>query len=321
MLALTLQASPFVEQRIASARELIQKDKSNPRGYNDLAIALAKRYRETRDPAYLKQSEDAIRESLRLAPANFDGRKARVIVRLQQRRFADALEEAQVLNKQIPDDNLIYGFIADAQIALGNYTEAEAATQRMLDMHRVNAPALQRGAELREVYGDFEGAREWWNSALRLTSVSDTEERAWIATHLALVELHDGKLDQAEKVLKEALQREPDYPEAIEALARVRMARNRAADAVDLLRKRGSSYLLAQALKKSGHPDEAKRIYADFEKTAPGSDDRDLILYYADEGGNPKEAVRLARLEAQKRHDIYTLDALAWALQRRFAKN
>ncbi|MDQ6705857.1 MAG: hypothetical protein M3Z85_07820, partial [Acidobacteriota bacterium] len=40
------------------------------------------------------------------------------------------------------------------------------------------------------------------------------------------------------------------------------------------------------------------------------------ILYYADEGGNPKEALRLARLEAQKRHDIYTLDALAWALYR-----
>ncbi|MDQ6665043.1 MAG: tetratricopeptide repeat protein, partial [Acidobacteriota bacterium] len=309
LLAFTLQASPFVERRIASARELIQKNKNDSRGYNDLAMALAKRFRETGDPAYLKQSEEALGKSFRLAPTNFEGRKARVFIRLQERRFADALEEAQALNKQTPDDNTIYGFIADAQIALGNYPEADAATQRMLDMHRVNAPALQRGAELREVYGDFDGAREWWNSALRLTSASDTEERAWIATHLALVDLHAGKPDGADTILEEALKREPDYPEAIEALARVRMVQNRAADAVELLRKRGNSYLLAQALEKSGHPDEAKRMYALL-------DNRDLIRYYSNEGGNPKEAVRLARLEVQKRHDIFTLDALAWALYR-----
>ncbi|MGI8988767.1 MAG: tetratricopeptide repeat protein [Bryobacteraceae bacterium] len=223
LLTFSLHASPYVEQRIASAGEIIQKDKSKPKGYNDLAIALAKRFRETGDPAYLKQAEDAVQESLRLAPANFDGRKARVAIRLQERRYADALEEAQALNKQVPDDNPVYGYIADAQIALGNYAEAEAATQTMLDMHRVNAPALQRGAELREIYGDLEGAREWWNSALRLTSATDTEERAWIATHLAMVDLHAGTLDRAEKILQEILKQEPGYPAAVNALARVRL--------------------------------------------------------------------------------------------------
>ena len=42
-----LQGSPYLEQRIAYARAAIQKEKTNPQGYSDLAIASARRARET----------------------------------------------------------------------------------------------------------------------------------------------------------------------------------------------------------------------------------------------------------------------------------
>ena len=328
LLALTLHASPYVDQRIAYAKEQIKKQKDRPQGYSDLAIALARRARETGDPAYLKQAEDAINDSLRIAPANFEARKARVIVRLQQNRFADALEEAQALNKQIPDDNLTYGLIADAQIALGNYREAEKATQFMIDMQQVNAPGIKRGADLRELFGFPEGANDWWNSALRITSANDTEERAWILTRMAHVQLRVGKKDVADKYLQQAFSLDPNYPWALTAMAMVRIAQERPAEAVDLLRKRlaqhedlESSYQLARALEKSGRADDARKAYDDFEKAAlaasaqPANANRDLILYLADHD-KAKDAVRIGREELARRHDALTLDAMAWALYR-----
>jgi predicted Zn-dependent protease len=41
---------------------------------------------------------------------------------------------------------------------------------------------------------------------------------------------------------------------------------------------------------------------------------RQLALFYADHDRRPDEALRLARLEAAGRGDVYTDDALAWAL-------
>ena len=38
------------------------------------------------------------------------------------------------------------------------------------------------------------------------------------------------------------------------------------------------------------------------------------MLYYANHADKPLEALRVARLEAGRREDIGTLDALAWAL-------
>jgi tetratricopeptide (TPR) repeat protein len=41
---------------------------------------------------------------------------------------------------------------------------------------------------------------------------------------------------------------------------------------------------------------------------------RDLALYYADHGIKLQESLTLARKEFEVRHDVYTFDALAWAL-------
>ena len=40
----------------------------------------------------------------------------------------------------------------------------------------------------------------------------------------------------------------------------------------------------------------------------------ELIFYYADHARKPAEALRVARMEVARRHDVHTLDAYAWAL-------
>jgi hypothetical protein len=41
---------------------------------------------------------------------------------------------------------------------------------------------------------------------------------------------------------------------------------------------------------------------------------RELVLYLAEEGERPAEAVRVARGELERRSDVFTRDTYAWAL-------
>ena len=81
----------------------------------------------------------------------------RVWVLLGKHQFAAALELARSLNKEIPDDVQVYGFLTDALVELGNYKEAEEACQWMLDLRPGNVAALTRASYLRELFGDIEG--------------------------------------------------------------------------------------------------------------------------------------------------------------------
>ena len=113
----------------------------------------------------------------------------------------------------------------------------------------------------------------------------------------------------------------------MESLARLQLAEKKAAEAVQLLLERNSNfptleseYALAQALEKAGQSAKADAAYSAFERAARArigaSENADVVLvhYYLDRGKNPGEALRIARLEAARRSDVATLDALAWAL-------
>src|SRR5205823_2554649 len=179
---------------IAAAREQIKKDPSQSQPYNDLAKALVRRGRETADPDYYNQAERALQDSFRVEPDNFEGHKSRVMILLGRHEYAPALELAKALNKRIPDDVLLYGLIADACMELGDYTEAEAKAQWMMNMRRVNVPAMVRGAFLRVAFGEVDGAIDWLTSVFKLTSSSESEERAWLLTHIARLRLQTGKV-------------------------------------------------------------------------------------------------------------------------------
>src|SRR5208283_1539745 len=79
-------------------------------------------------------------------------------------------------------------------------------------------------------------------------------------------------------------------------------------------------YDLAEALQLAGRDAEAKEAFAEFEsKSLPESlhkdnSNRDLVFYYADQAHQPAKALAVAQQEYAWRHDVYTLDAYAWAL-------
>jgi tetratricopeptide (TPR) repeat protein len=333
LLAVQAGAAPSAptpaEQRIAAARAGLARTPNVARLHVDLALGLARRARETADTSFYRAAEDALQAALTLEPKSYEARRTRVWVLLGRHEFARALEEAVPLNREAPDDVLVYGFLADAHAELGHYEEAEDAVQWMLNLRPGNVPALTRGAYLRELFGDIEGALEFMGQAFDRTPPDEVEDRAWILTQIGHLHASAGRLPTAEAVLDRALASFPGYHYALAQMARVRTGQGRHAEAVTLLEERYRSaphpenlYDLGEALHRAGRPKEARAALAEFERKARAESEgwdnanRELATYYADRAGRPKDALRVARREVARRQDVYTLDAFAWALHR-----
>ena len=315
------------ERNIAAARALIDKNPKNYEAYNGLALALARRARETSDPNFYKQGEAALQKSFEISPGNFDGKRIQVWLLLGKHEFAAALDEARKLNKRTPDDVMVYGFLTDANVELGNYADAESAANWMMKLRGANQPALTRVAYLRELFGDLDGALELMNMAYQSNSPSQVEDGAWILTQMAHLHLAMGDTVQAEKELQQALAMFPGYHYALGNLAKVRIQQKRYPEAVALLQQRYDAaphaenlYELAVALQFAGRPEDAQKVFAEFEQKSlketniGDNSNHELIMYYADYANAPEKALSVAQREIARRRDIHTLDCYAWAL-------
>jgi len=315
------------ERTIAQAQRLIEKNPKNFEAYNALALAFSRRARETSDVAFYTRGEEALDKSFEISPDNFDGRRTHVWLLLGKHEFAAAREEAKILNQKMPDDVMIYGFLTDANVELGDYPAAEKAAQWMLDLRPANLPGLTRAAYLRELYGDIDGAIELMTMAYESTPPSEREDAAWILTQIAHLKLATGQTNEAERLLQQALTMFPAYHYALGNLAKVRIQQKRYGQAVDLLQQRYKAaphaenlFDLAEALQLSGRTDEAQQAFKEFEQKSlletKGADNsnHELIFYYADYANNPAQALQVAQMEYARRQDVFTRDSYAWAL-------
>ncbi len=325
-------ASP-AEKRMAAAKQQIAKDPKHTEACTDLVLACIRRARETGDPAWYQEAETALARGLSVAPGDFQLRKAGVALLLGREQFTDALTQACQLNLKNLDDVTVYGYMAEADLALGKYAEAETAAQWMLNMRPNNLTGLLLGAELRVAYGDAPGALEFLNQAFSETPQVETEELSSIANRIALVALEAGQVDRAAQALARAEELFPNSPVTRENLARVRLDQNKPEEAIHLLQQRVAEesavhasqtrtlFLLALAEKQAGKSDPA---FARFRESAlasadkPVNDNVDLILFDAGLPGEPAahaaEALQIAEREIAVRQDVSMLDAYAWAL-------
>jgi Flp pilus assembly protein TadD len=197
----------------------------------------------------------------------------------------------------------------------------------MLNLRPGNLPGITRAAYLRELFGDVDGSLELMSMALDSTVPGEVEDRAWILSQIGHLQLSVGKLVEAETSLQQALTLFPGYHYALQNLAKVRVQQKRYDDAVALLTQRYQAaqhaenlYDLAEALELAGQKVEAQKAFAEFEikslaeSVRADNSNRELIFYYADHAHDPAKALDVAQHEYDRRHDVYTLDAYAWAL-------
>ena len=315
------------ERSMAQAQKLIDKNPKDFEAYNALALALSRRARETSDVAFYAKAEEALRKSFAISPANFDGERIHVWLLLGKHEFAAALDAARKLNQRMPDDVMVYGFLTDANVELGNYKDAESATQWMLDLKPGNMPGLTRAAYLRELFGDIDGSLELMSMAYESTPPTEVEDGAWVVNQMAHLTLATGNIQDAESLSQKALAMFPGYHYALGNLAKVRVQQKRYTEAVDLLKQRYQSaphaenlFELAQALQLAGQMEEAEKAFAEFERKSlletnrADNSNHELIFYYADYAKQPLRALEVAQREYARRHDVFTLDCYAWAL-------
>jgi tetratricopeptide (TPR) repeat protein len=231
LFALFITAQAFAatpaEKAIVQAMANIDKQPNHAPYYNNLAMAYARRARETSDTAFYSKAEETLTKSFAIEPDNFEGLKTQAWLQLGRHEFAKARETALKLNKISPDDISVYGYLVDANAELGNYEEAIGAAQWMLDLRPGNVAGLVRAAYLRELHGNLPGALELMQMAYDSEALSETEDRAWLLTQMAHLELLSGDVAKAESYSQDALAAFPDYHYALAALAQVRTAQAR----------------------------------------------------------------------------------------------
>jgi tetratricopeptide (TPR) repeat protein len=324
---LPLAAATPAENAIQKAQAEIAKRPGFAPSYNALAMAYARRARETSDVAFYGKAEEALKQSFAVAPDNYEGLKVETWLLLGRHEFAKAREAAQKLNRQTPDDVTVYGYLADANAELGNYKEAVDAAQWMLNLRPGNVPGLTRAAYLRELHGNIDGAIDLMQRAYDSTPYQELEDRAWLLTQVAHLHLAAGRIPEAERFATGALGVFPGYHYALGTLGQIRTAQKRYDEAASLFEQRYQAaphaenlFALAEAMEMAGHHEEAAQRFAEFERQAlkesaqTDNANHELVAYYIDYAHEPEKALAIAQAESARRHDAYTLDAYAWAL-------
>jgi len=315
------------EISIRKAQEQIAKQPEHYPYYNALAMAYARRARETSDVSYYDKAEETLQKSFAIAPDNYEGKKVETWLLLGRHDFANARLAAQKLNRQMPDDVTVYGYLVDANAELGNYAEAAKAAQWMLDLRPGNVAGLTRAAYLRELHGDLPGAMELMQMAYDATPFQEFEDRAWLLTQLAHLNWVAGDSKKSESYANGALGLFPEYHYALGVLGQIRMAQGRTEEAVMLFQKRYAAaphaenlYAVGEALAQAGRSAEAEKVFGEFEKASlaesgmTDNSNHELIAYYTDYAKEPAKALHVAEQEIARRRDVYTVDAYAWAL-------
>jgi tetratricopeptide (TPR) repeat protein len=218
LIAAALSAS---DSRISLLESSLLKEPANLVRRLDLAQAQLERFRYTSEPALLVQAKSNIRIALEKEPENFIARKLEAFASLLAGEYPEALKLARALNKRVPDDVEIYGYLSTAYQALGRLKEAEHEADWMLRLRPQNRESMRRAADLREAFGDNEGALIMLNDLFKATPASETLERAWALARIARL-TRPSNPERAAELAREALKLAPESREAASAVAGTR---------------------------------------------------------------------------------------------------
>ena len=221
------------------------------------------------------------------------------------------------------------GTLSDAYLEMGRYDEAITAAQKMMDM-KPSLPSYTRASYLAWLRGDEKAALENIHEAIDAgKDPKDPEPRCWAMVQAAMIFWHKGDYAGADAGFNAALKECPDYPPALVGRGRVALGAGDFARAREVLEQafkrepaRGDG-LAARRRARRRRRREGRRG-----RVRAGRQDRPHVgpaharALLGDEGpGARRGAASLVEAEKKVRDDIYTEDALAWALYRlgRFA--
>jgi tetratricopeptide (TPR) repeat protein len=317
----------------------VSEDADDFFNYDRLGVAYIQKARETGDVTYYNLAAKALEKSLDLESSHAEASPATkhlATVYYAEHRFNDALALAQKAIDLNPRDVTPYALIGDARSEMGEYEKAWAAYQKL--QNPGNGPSAISGLQYLEqsrasvesfLTGDSEAAIDHMRHAvdISVTSRMASETIAWTQFTLGDYYLQTGELAKAKAAYRDALKTYPDYHRALTGLAKVATAEGHLSEAISFYEKAlgivplpAYAAALGDLEAKAGNTPEAKKQYELVEYIGRLNTfnqavyNRELAVFYADHDVHLKQALELARKEFEIRHDVYTWDALAWAL-------
>ncbi len=311
---------------IAFWEERITRDPWNFIAYNKLGDLYLRRAEQTGDVSDYARAQAAFESSVGLLEQNYEGRVLLAYTYNSQHEFDKAMARAAPLVEEYPDKPFGWGVLGDAQLATGQYDEAERSYGRMVGI----APSLasfSRAAHIAEVHGDLALAELNWTNALSVDSGDMPETTAWALVEFGRFHFNHGNLDAAEDAYRASLQAFPSNIHAIAGLGAVRAARGDDDGAVALYeqvvdRNPLPDYVitLGHLYTRSGEHAEADRQYAlagaigQLYEANGIRDELSLILFDADRREDLDEVLTRAEAAHRDRPSIWAADAYGWAL-------
>jgi tetratricopeptide (TPR) repeat protein len=321
----TKRPQATTDERITSIEAALRKAPKDAGLRNELAGAYLQKLRESGEGSYLERASRMVDDLLGSDPSNYEARRHRLAIEMQRHHFRQALALSNLLGREQPKDPIVWGLLGDAQLELGDYDAAERAYQKMVDL-RPGMSSYSRAAFFRFVTGDAEGAIALMRQAIRMGSPA-AENTAWCLADLGNMLFKTGAIDEAEKTYRESLAAYSGYHPAWAGMGRVLAARERYKEAVEAFRSAQArvplpeyAASLAKLYRRLGDAAQEKRQIAmldlvdTLDKAGGEAANRSLALALADLDHKPARALELATAELEVRRDVYTYDALAWAL-------
>ena len=306
---------PIDKEIFQQQRRILNGSQTVP-DFERLGWTFVRKARSTFDPGYYKLAEQCAIciDSIKSQAAEALLLRAHVAQTLH--RFSEAEALASQLTK-LRDRPFDYGVLGDALIDQGKIRQGAAAYQKMVDL-RPDLQSYVRAAHVRWLTGDLNGAIQLMQLAASSSSPNDPNTGAWAFNRLALYQLQLGAIPQAMHSCDAALNLQADYAPAVLTKGRILLASKRTDEALVQFKRAAELNPLPEyqwALADVMHlKDSVSANEVEAQINQSSEDPRTVSLYLATRGNDPERAVQLAEQEIKNRQDVFTHDALAWAL-------
>lgn len=308
-----------IDQSIIRYQKAVADDPQAISGLERLGWAFVDKARHTRDNGFYVLAEQVALCIAKNHPDSAESYLLRGYVLHNLHRFVEAEKLARNL-VTIREQWFDFALLGDVLLERGATDEAIKAYQQMMDI-RPGPQAYARVAEIRWILGDVNGALEMIAKTVRSTSPRDREAAAWSRVKMALILMQRQESDQAGIILNEALAIFPDYPPALHAQGRLLLSQKMVSEAIPLLSAAVEAdplpqfrWTLYEAFREAGRLEEARQQTMALRHSGAVEDRRTMSLFLASSEIEPELALDLAFQELELRQDVFTLDAVAWAL-------
>ncbi len=307
------------EPKITNYQNLIKNNKQPLINLEKLGWAYVSQARNLFDDGYYQfalQTANCIELE---QPNSNEALLLKAYVKIQLHEF----KQAEDLAKQLIEQRgywFEYGILGDAMMEQGNLIAAEQAYQTMMNQ-RPGSQAYTRAAHLRWLTGDLDGAVEMMSMAVKSHRTQKSQSAAWTQTQLGFYLFSAKDFEAAEGLVNSALSSYENYPPALFLKSRLYLAKNQPNEAVDALYKAIESnplpqyqWYLIEILRLIGKAEQAAETENQLANHGPVQDPRTYALYLATNKKQNEFALSLTQAELTKRQDIFSHDAMAWAL-------